>query len=101
MQKSKFRIDIDKISNELKKVVPNFKKGELAPICGVTEPTVLSWKKEAPVVVELIYWNAKSFNHSFLEMIENKSELFPVFKLLKFYTDKTGGKIESVIITEE
>lgn len=97
MSKSEFKINVDKISADLKEVIPNFKKSELGSYCGVTEPTIHNWKKEAPVVVELIYYNCKTFNHSFLEMIDRKSDLFPVFKLLKFYSEKTGQKIESVI----
>jgi hypothetical protein len=89
---STFRLDIHKISKDLKEVDKNFKKTVLfSEITGVSHTTE---------VVELIYWNCKTFNHKFLEMIEKKSDLFPVFKLLKFYSDKTGKNIESVIIKD-
>lgn len=97
----RFRLDIHKISKDLKEVDKNFKKTVLfSEITGVSHTTVMTWENQAPEVIELIYWNCKTFNHKFLEMIEKKSDLFPVFKLLKFYSDKTGKNIESVIIKD-
>lgn len=98
MSKSNFKIDIDRIAVDLKKVIPSFKKSEMGKYCGVSDVTVSNWKKEAPEVVELIYYNSKSFNHKFLDLIDKKADLFPCFKLLKFYAEKTGNSIESVII---
>ncbi len=100
MAKTNFRIDIDKISDDLKSVIPKFKMQDLKEISGASHATVNNWKKEVPDVVELIYYNSKVFNHSFFELIEKKSDNFPVFKLLKFYAEKTGKKIESVIIKD-
>lgn len=98
MSKSNFKIDVDKIVIDLKEVIPNFKKVDLTVNSGVSNVTIYSWKKEAPEVVELIYYNSKTFNHKFFDLIDKKADLFPCFKLLKFYAEKTGKSIESVII---
>lgn len=98
MSKSNFKIDIDKISNDLKANVPNFKNQDLERISGVSRVTVSSWKKEAPEVVELVYYNSEVCNVQFLNLIKEKAHLFPVLKLLKEYEELTGNSINSVII---
>lgn len=96
---SKFKIDIHRISKDLKEVDKDFKKTtDLMRITGVSHTTVMSWENEAPEVVELIYYNSKMFNHKFFELIDKKADLFPVFKLLKYYSVHTRGTIESVIL---
>lgn len=96
---STFKINLKKVFEDLKNADENFKKMTFAKeVTGLSYPSVMIWENEAPDVVELIYWNAKTFNHQFLEMIDYKSDLFPVFKLLKCYSEKTGNSIESVII---
>lgn len=96
---SKFKIDIHRISKDLKEVNNGFKKTtDLVKITGVSNPTVMSWEKEAPEVVELIYYNSKMFNQKFFELIDKKADLFPVFKLLKYYSKSTGKSIENVIL---
>ena len=93
-----FRIDLHKLTKDLKEVNKDFMKTEtICQITGVSRNTFMLWDKEAPREVELIYWNAKTYNHSFFEMINKKADLFPAFKLLKYYQEKTGNPIESVI----
>ena len=98
MSKSNFRIDIDKISEDLKQVVPNFTKKTLESICEVTRQTIYNWGREAPEVVELVYYNAEVCNVQFLALIKEKAHLFPVLRLLKQYEELTGKEIKSVII---
>ena len=96
-----FKINLHKLSKDLKALDKNFSKTEsLAEISGVSRSTVMSWENCAPNEVELIYWNAKAFNHSFFEMIDKKDDSFPAFKLLKYYQEKTGNPIENIIIKE-
>ena len=51
MSKTNFKIDISKISYDLKKSNPSFVKKDLNAICGISNVTIASWEKESPDVV--------------------------------------------------
>jgi hypothetical protein len=96
----KIKIDLHKIYKDVREVDNTFLKIQFEEITGLSNPTVRNWENEAPAIVELIYWNAEMFNHSFAELINKNYNLFPVLKLLKFYQDKTGKPIEKVLIKD-
>ena len=101
MSKTNFKIDISKISYDLKKSNPSFVKKDLNAICGISNVTIASWEKESPDVVELLYSLCQSFDFDFNDMIMASSELFPVVKLLKYYRNETKKDlVEILIITE-
>jgi transcriptional regulator with XRE-family HTH domain len=98
-----FRIDLQKIYYEIHSVDKTYSKIKTpVDITGMSRETVASWRrKEAPAIVELIYWNSKEFNHSIVELIKNRTDKFPVLKLLMYYHNKTESPIESVIIIDK
>lgn len=100
---AKFKINIYKIDRELYAIDNSFNKMQMGKdITGLSYTTVQKWElEEAPPIVELIYYNSKALNHSFLEMIQKNFEKFPVLKLLMHYHRVTGNPIENVIIKEK
>ena len=89
MSNSHFRIDIAKISFELKKANPDFMKKHLDKITGKSYVTIDSWQKEAPDVIKLLYSLSQSFDFDFNKMIMASSDTYPVVKLLKHYRNET------------
>lgn len=94
------KINLKQINKDLRQVDETFRPIEsLKKITEVSHENVYKWQREeAPAIVELIYWNSKEFNHSFMELINKNANKFPVLRLLKYYEEKTGNKIESVIL---
>jgi len=101
MSQTSFKIDIDKISYELKKANPSFGKMQLESITGKSSITVNSWKKEAPDVVELLHSLGKSFDMDFNKMIMASSDTYPVIKLLKYYYSETKNDLVEILIIPE
>lgn len=97
---SKIKIDTEKIAKELSEVIPGFTiKRTIEKETGISSRSFEHYKYDTPKIVELLYYNSKST--PIIEMIQEKSDLFPVLRLLKFYSDKTGNNIEDVLILKD
>jgi len=101
MSQTNFKIDITKISYELKRSNPDFMKKDLSKICGTSNVTIMSWEKEAPDVIELLYSLCQSFDFNFNEMIMASSDSFPSIKLLKHYHTETKNDLVEILIIPE
>ena len=101
MSQTNFKIDIAKISFELKKVNPDFMKKHLDKITGKSYVTIDSWQKEAPDVIELLYSLCQSFDLDFNKMIMASSDTYPVIKLLKHYRNETKNDLVEILIIPE
>lgn len=95
------KIKIQKMITELKKVDSKFSLNkQCLEITGVCSESAYRWeRKEAPAVVELLYYNSKEFNHGILEMAKH-SDAFPVLKMLSYYHEKTGKPVEDIILKD-
>ena len=99
---STFRLDIHKISKDLKEVDKNFKKTVLfSEITGVSHTTVMIWENQAPDVIQLLHSLSKSFDMDFNKMIISSSDTFPVIKLLKYYYSETKNDLVEILIIQE
>lgn len=101
MSQTNFKIDIAKISYELKKSNQDFMKKQLGAVCGTSNVTIANWEKEAPDVIELLYSLCQSFDFDFTEMIMASSDTYPVIKLLKYYYSETKNDLVEILIIPE
>lgn len=101
MSQTNFKIDIAKISYELKKSNPAFMKKELSKVCRTSNVTIGSWEKEAPDVIELLYSLCQSFDFPFTKMVMASSDAFPSIKLLKYYHTETKNDLVEILIIPE
>jgi len=97
-EKTNLTIDVKKILKDLKEVIPEINARNFDDFTGVKYQNACLWQnKTAPAIVELLYYNSIANNIDFINLIQERSEKIPSIKMLKFYADKTGNDLLSVI----